>query len=192
MSTVITKGGNFNITRYDNTMNNLTVALGWADTTKGKDQPLSIDSSIILLGSNEKVLSDDHFSLLSALNVQKNVTAYSKNSYRTKDRDAVNLDLTAIPNNIQKILFVVTIFDAINRGENFSHTTDVYIRIVNPKTNVEIVRYNMNEPESTATSMIIGELYKYNLDWKFRAVGQGYFSGIAGVAKDFGLKIQKK
>ncbi|MCW0014675.1 TerD family protein, partial [Burkholderia pseudomallei] len=42
---------------------------------------------------------------------------------------------------------------------------------------------------STETAMVFGELYRNGSDWKFRAVGQGYASGLAGIAKDFGVNV---
>jgi len=50
-------------------------------------------------------------------------------------------------------------------------------------------RYDLTEDASTETAMVFGELYRNNSEWKFRAVGQGYASGLAGIARDFGVNV---
>ena len=55
--------------------------------------------------------------------------------------------------------------------------------------NNELARYDLSEDSSTETAMVFGELYRNGAEWKFRAVGQGYASGLAGIAKDFGVNV---
>jgi tellurium resistance protein TerD len=66
---------------------------------------------------------------------------------------------------------------------------NAFIRIVNSDNNAEIARYDLGEDFSTETAMVFGELYRYNAEWKFRAVGQGYAAGLAGIARDFGVNV---
>ena len=53
----------------------------------------------------------------------------------------------------------------------------------------ELARYDLTEDASTETAMIFGEVYRNNDEWKFRAVGQGYSNGLAGIARDFGVNV---
>ncbi|CAM5460788.1 hypothetical protein SHIRM173S_13090 [Streptomyces hirsutus] len=55
--------------------------------------------------------------------------------------------------------------------------------------NQEIARYDLSEDASTETAMVFGELYRNGAEWKFRAGGQGYASGLAGIAADFGVGV---
>ena len=64
-----------------------------------------------------------------------------------------------------------------------------YIRIVDRVTGLELARYDLTEDASTETAMIFGEVYRYNNEWKFRAVGQGYASGLRGIALDYGVNV---
>jgi len=66
---------------------------------------------------------------------------------------------------------------------------NAFIRVVNQADNSEIARYDLSEDASTETAMVFGELYRNGAEWKFRAVGQGYASGLAGIATDFGVSV---
>jgi tellurium resistance protein TerD len=56
--------------------------------------------------------------------------------------------------------------------------SDAYIRIVDEASGKELVRYDLSEDFSTEASLIFGELYRHQGEWKFRAVGQGYRGGL--------------
>jgi tellurium resistance protein TerD len=81
-------------------------------------------------------------------------------------------------------VFVVYADPDVRNPGNFSSVRDAYIRIAD-KDNTELARFNLPQSNSSSTAMIFGEIYKHNNEWKFRAVGQGYSSGLQGVAKDF-------
>ena len=60
---------------------------------------------------------------------------------------------------------------------------------MNQADNSELARYDLSEDASTETAMVFGELYRNGAEWKFRAVGQGYTSGLAGIARDYGVNV---
>ena len=95
----------------------------------------------------------------------------------------------ALPADLDKIVFPVSIYDAETRSQNFGQVRNAFIRIVNQADNAEIARYDLSEDASTETAMVFGEVYRSGSDWKFRAVGQGYSSGLAGIARDFGVPL---
>ncbi|MFI0716065.1 TerD family protein, partial [Streptomyces inhibens] len=64
------------------------------------------------------------------------------------------------------------------RGQSFGQVSNAFIRIVNQADGTELARYDLSEEPSSETAMIFGEVYRYNGEWKFRAVGQGYASGL--------------
>lgn len=72
----------------------------------------------------------------------------------------------------------MSIHDADNRGQTFGQVSNAFIRVVNQADGQELARYDLSEDASTETAMIFGELYRYQGEWKFRAVGQGYASGL--------------
>ena len=61
--------------------------------------------------------------------------------------------------------------------------------MLNQADQSELARYDLSEDASTETAMVFGELYRNGSEWKFRAVGQGYASGLMGIVKDYGVNI---
>ena len=94
-----------------------------------------------------------------------------------------------MPAEIDKIAITVSIYEAEARRESFGQVRNAYIRVVNNADGVELTRYDLSEDASTETAMIFGELYRNSGDWKLRAVGQGYSTGLAGIARDFGVHV---
>ena len=94
-----------------------------------------------------------------------------------------------LPADVDKIVFPVSIYDAEARSQNFGQVRNAYIRIVNQAGGAEVARYDLSEDAATETAMVFGELYRNGAEWKFRAVGQGYASGLVGIAQDFGVNV---
>ena len=99
------------------------------------------------------------------------------------------MNLAGVPAEIDKVVFPVSIYDADSRGQSFGQVRNAFIRVVNSADNNELARYDLSEDASTETAMVFGELYRNGAEWKFRAVGQGYATGLAGIARDFGVNI---
>ncbi|MDT4961075.1 MAG: tellurium resistance protein TerD, partial [Pseudonocardiales bacterium] len=83
----------------------------------------------------------------------------------------------------------VSIYDAETRSQSFGQVRNAYIRVINQADGAELTRYDLSEDASNETAMIFGELYRNAGEWKFRAVGQGYSTGLAGIARDFGVNV---
>ena len=105
------------------------------------------------------------------------------------DDEMIKVNLAAVPAEVDKIVFPVSIYDAETRGQTFGQVRNAFIRIVNQAGGTEIARYDLSEDASTETAMIFGEVYRNGSEWKFRAVGQGYSTGLAGIARDFGVNV---
>jgi tellurium resistance protein TerD len=99
------------------------------------------------------------------------------------------VNLAGVPPQIDKVVFPVSIYEAEKRGQSFGQVRNAFIRIVNQADGRELARYDLTEDASTETAMIFGELYRNGAEWKFRAIGQGYASGLAGIATDYGVNV---
>ena len=75
------------------------------------------------------------------------------------------------PSEYNKLVFVVNIYDAHNRKQHFGMIRNAYIRIINPTNNQELIRYNLSDDYDGQTSLITGEIYRHNDEWKFAALG---------------------
>jgi len=163
---------------------------GETRATDGAD--FDLDASAFLLGVDGKVRSEADFIFYNQLksscgSVQH--TGDNRTGAGEGDDEALMVDLSRVPAEVQKVAFTVTIHDADARRQNFGQVGNAYIRLVNAETNTEVARYDLAEDASTETAMIFGELYRHGSDWKFSAVGQGYAGGLAAMCRQYGINI---
>ena len=106
------------------------------------------------------------------------------------DDEQIKVDLSLVPENIQRVAFTVTIYDADVRRQNFGQVNNAFIRIVDESNGQEILRYDLGEDFSIETAAIFGELYKHNGEWKFNAIGSGYQGGLAALCANYGVEVE--
>ena len=99
------------------------------------------------------------------------------------------IELSKVPQNIQKIAFSVTIHEAEARAQNFGQVANAYIRILNNDSNEELIRYDLSEDFSIETAVVVGELYRNGSEWKFNAIGSGFRGGLYALCQSFGINI---
>ena len=105
------------------------------------------------------------------------------------DDEQVLIDLKAIPSEIHKIAFAVTIYEADERKQNFGQVSNAFVRVVNSDNNEELLRYDLGEDFSIETAVVVAEIYRNGSEWKFNAVGSGFQGGLAALCKNFGLNV---
>ncbi|SDY41166.1 tellurium resistance protein TerD [Micromonospora pattaloongensis] len=191
MGVSLSKGGNVSLTKEAPGLTAIIAGLGWdARTTSGAD--FDLDASALMLNASGKILSDQHFVFFNNL-VSPDGSVEHTGDNRTGEGDgddeSIKLNLVEVPAECDKIVITVSIYDADSHGHSFGQVRNAYIRILNQANEAEIARYDLSEDASTETAMIFGEVYRYGREWKFRAVGQGYASGLAGIARDFGVNV---
>lgn len=189
MAVSLSKGGNVSLSKTDPNLKKVLVGLGWdARSTDGQD--FDLDASAFLLQANGKVASDSDFIFYNNLrSACGSVTHQGDNRTGEGEGDDEKLivELDKVPASVDKIVFTVTIHDAVARRQNFGQVSNAFIRLVNNETNNEAARYDLQEDSSTEIAMIFGELYRHNGEWKFRAVGQGFSGGLAALCANFGI-----
>ncbi|ASR05411.1 TerD family protein [Gordonia rubripertincta] len=191
MGVSLSKGGNVSLTKEAPGLTAVSVGLGWdIRTTTGTD--FDLDASAIALGANKKVLSDQHFVFFNNLRSPDGSIEHTGDNLTGEgegDDEVIKVDLAGVPPEVDSIVFPVSIYDADARSQSFGQVRNAFIRVVNQAGGSEIARYDLTEDASTETAMVFGELYRHGSEWKFRAVGQGYASGLAGIARDFGVNV---
>ena len=191
MSVSLSKGGNVSLTKEAPGLQAVLVGLGWdARTTSGAD--FDLDASALMVNTSGKILSDQHFVFFNNLKSPDGSVEHTGDNLTGEgegDDEVIKVNLGAVPTEADKIVFTVSIYDADSRQQSFGQVRNAYIRVVNQADNGEITRYDLTEDASTETAMIFGELYRNAGEWKFRAVGQGYSTGLAGIARDFGVNV---
>ncbi|WP_019631016.1 TerD family protein [Actinomadura atramentaria] len=191
MGVSLAKGGNVSLTKAAPNLTRVSVGLGWdVRATTGAD--FDLDASALLLDGSGKVISDQHFVFFNNLRSPDGSVEHTGDNLTGEgegDDESINVDLSAVPAECDRIVFPVSIYDADNRGQSFGQVRNAFIRIVDRSDDNELARFDLTEDASTETAMVFGELYRHGGEWKFRAVGQGYASGLAGIATDFGVNV---
>ena len=193
MAINLSKGQKVSLSKEAPGLTKVTVGLGW-DTNKydgGFD--FDLDASAFMGGADGKCPSEKEF-IFYGNQEHTSGSVKSLGDNRTGDGDGddetIEVDLSLVPANIEKISFSCTIYDADKRGQNFGQVSNAYIRVLNPETNAEIIRYDLGEDFSIETAIVVGELYRHNGEWKFNAVGSGFQGGLGAICKNFGIDAE--
>ncbi len=191
MGVSLSKGGNVSLSKEAPGLSAVLVGLGWdVRTTTGTDYDL--DASALLCGASGKVVSDRHFVFYNNLTSPDGSVEHTGDNLTGEgdgDDEVIKVNLAAVPADVAKIVFPVSIYEAEARQQSFGQVRNAYIRVVNQADGRELARYDLSEDASTETAMVFGELYRHGAEWKFRAIGQGYASGLRGIAQDFGVNV---
>jgi tellurium resistance protein TerD len=191
MALTLQKGANLSLTKTDPSLSKIRVGLGW-DPRATDGAEFDLDASALLLGANGKVRSEADFifyNQLKSLDGSVEHTGDNRTGAGDGDDEVIKVDLSRIPADVDKVVFIVTIHDAESRKQSFGQVGGSFIRVVNDVTGAEVVRYDLAEDASTETAMVFAELYRNNGEWKFRAVGQGYAGGLRALANNYGMNF---
>lgn len=158
------------------------VELGW-DTGPGVPDA---DASALLLQGTGKVRTDADFVFYNQpLHASGAVRHEGKRTAGGAVTDTLRVDLAAVEPAIGTVVLA-----ASADGGSFGQVPGLYIRVVDAADGAELARFD-SEDATVETAFVLGELYRRQGMWKFRAVGQGYSSGLAGLATDFGITVDE-
>lgn len=171
------KGGNTSI----GSIQKFNVGMGWDlnDSDTGTD--FDLDASAFMLNANGKCLSEQHFIFYNNVKSPDGCvehTGDNRTGAGDGDDECIKIDLSKLPNGCESISFVVTIHEAETRKQNFGQVRNAFVRIYDPVSNEEILKYDLAEDFSVETAVEFGSLYKKDGNWKFKAVGTGYSGGL--------------
>lgn len=183
MAVSLTKGQRVSLEKISPGLSEVFVGLGWDVKATDTGSDFDLDSSLFLLGANEKLISDNHFIFynnLTSPDPDKSVQHMGDNltGAGEGDDEVIKINLKKVPNDVQKILVTVTIHEAQQRRQNFGQVQNSFVRIVNAQTQQEAVRYDLVEDYSIETALIMAELYRKDGEWRLNAVGSGYQGGL--------------
>lgn len=183
------KGGRVNLSKEAPGLTSVLLGLGW-DVKKADGADFDLDASALLLDSEDKALGEKGFifynenssSCGGVIHAGDNLTGDGDG-----DDEVINVDLQKLDDNVAKIVIAVTIHDAEARNQNFGLVENAFMRIVNKDNDAEIVRYDLTEDYSLETSLIFGELYKKDGEWRFAAKGEGFAGGLVAYLESYGI-----
>ncbi|MRX67003.1 tellurium resistance protein TerD [Flavobacterium resistens] len=157
-----------------------TVGLGWDSNSSNTGSSFDLDASVFLVGANGKIPNDNHFIYYNNLKSPDQAVAHAGDNLTGDgdgDDEKIYIDLSKISPDVFEICFVVTIHHADTKRQNFGQIRNSFIRILD-ESNVELVKYELDEDFSIETAVEFGRIYKRNDEWKFEAVGIGMKGGL--------------
>ncbi|MFF8353826.1 TerD family protein [Streptomyces chartreusis] len=175
------KGSNVALTALSEDVGTVIVSLGWVSPTGEGDA----DVSVLLLDAGGKVRSDgDFYFYNNPVAADGSVQLLGKTPTEDGNEDRICFDLTAVPPQVERIVVAASRYG----GARFGELENVRVRLADA-AGESLLRFTIADADAVS-AIIFGELYRRGEEWKFRAVGQGYDSGLAGLATDFGVDIE--
>ena len=142
----LTKGQKVDLTKGKPSLKKLMVGLGWDVNHYDGGADFDLDAAAFLLGANGKVITDAEFVFYGNLKHVSGAVEHMGDNLTGEgdgDDEQIMVDLTKVPENVEKIAFTVTIYEAEQRRQNFGQVSNSYIRIVDEVGNEELIRYDL-------------------------------------------------
>lgn len=192
MAVSLKKGQKVDLTKTNPGLKEVLVGLGWDVKRYDGGSDFDLDASVFMLNATGTVPTDNEFifygnkkhSSGSVEHMGDNLTGAGEG-----DDEQIKINLAQVPDNIQKIDFTVTIYEAEQRKQNFGQVENAFIRILNAATGEELIRYDLTEDFSIETAVVVGELYRHGGEWKFNAIGSGFEGGLAALGRNYGVNV---
>lgn len=186
---ILKKGQKTSLTAINPNLKSIRVGLGW---DVGMNTGYDLDSEVFMLGANEKVIGDNWFVFYGQL-VSPDGSVVHHGDNRTGDGEGddeiIDIDLSRLSPQVAKLVFVVTINEAREHGYNFGQVSNAYIRIIDNSSGAELVRFSLSEYYKEVVSMVVGEVYLRNGEWRFNPVGMGTGEDLEQLCIKYGVNV---
>ena len=187
MSVSLKKGQKVSLTKENAGLRRVVVGLGWDAATPssqgflsglfggGKVENIDCDAMAFLLDADGKIAAGRDVIFYNNLQHPSGAVVHQGDNLTGEgdgDDEQIVVDLSKLPAQCERIVILVSIYQANERKQHFGMIRNAFIRLVNADDNRELCIYNLSEHYDGMTAMVFGELYRYKGEWKFNAVGQ--------------------
>ncbi len=177
-------GSNAALTAENPGLGKVLLGIGW-DTVPSRGPQSEPVPMVIMCGPDGHAISDEHLVFFNQIASPEGSLGFAG----TEDQEQIDVDLHRVPDGVGKIAVLVYIDPDVRGPGTFGAVRNTYLRVADEQ-NRELLRFNVPQMNmDKINAMILGELYRHSGGWKFRALGQGYETGLAAVAADFRLKL---
>lgn len=186
------KGQKIDLTKTNPGLNKIMIGLGWDPIKKSggggggllgglfggggaKTANIDCDASVYLLDANQKLIKKNNLVYFgnkkspcgAVLHMGDNITGQGDG-----DDEQIQIDLSRIPSDVHRLVFVVNIYQCVQRKQHFGMIQNAFIRAVDGGNGQEICKFNLSQGHDGKTALILGEVYRHNGEWKFAATGE--------------------
>lgn len=187
----LSKGQKVNLAKVAPSATKILVGLGW-DINRYNGAGFDLDAACFMLDGNMRCNPEGFifYNNREYANGSVKHMGDSRTGAGEGDAEQIIVDLTKIPDHIQRIHFTVTIFEADIRHQCFGDISNSFIRLEDMDTHKEFIRCDLGEDFSTETAMVIAEFYRHNGEWKFGNISKGYAGGLEALCRSYGLDVE--
>ncbi|HAF0292534.1 TPA: hypothetical protein G9C53_004933 [Salmonella enterica subsp. enterica serovar Typhimurium var. 5-] len=183
MASTLVKGQKVDITKNAEGINLLHVGFDWQTTSD-----MDVDASAFLIGEHGKIIREEDFVFYGQPS-SNNGSVRLEDSMSTIEKQRFIINLSKIPEEIQKISFTLTIYESDKKGLTFSDVSEIKLRIINSRLQQEVAIFPIDYDFTQESAVVLGTLYRYSGEWKFHAVGAGFYGGLADLCREYGVEI---
>jgi len=182
---ILRKGQKLSLMRENPNLTAVEVSLGW----RVQNPACDMDASAFLLGSNGKVVGDEWFVFYGQTSSPDGSVVHHGERGGTGE-ETLSIDLKKLHPSVKRIVFILTIHEALRQRLNFGMVSDAYIQVRDGSMGKGILRFRLDEYYSNVISMVVGELYEKNGEWRFNAVGNGVDRDLEGLCGLYGVQVE--
>lgn len=182
MSTSLVRGANIVLPRDPGA---LVLGFSW-QLLSGRGPSTEPVAAAIVCGADGRALSADHLIFFNELTVPPGAVRYVPDD----ERERIEVDLAAVPAEVDRVVFLTYVNPDPRHPGSLTALRRLSVGVISPR-GTEVARFTPDRVDDPSiTALILGELYRRDGWWKFRAVGQGFTGGIADVTRAYGLSIR--
>ena len=176
VSVNVIKGQRLDLTKGNPGLKTLKVGLGW-DVNEVSGVSFDLDAFCFGIDSTGKLTDMANVCYFNQLSILNGAVSHSGDNLTgagSGDDETIVVNLSAIPQTIDKLIIAVNIYDASNKRQNFGMVRNAFCRCYDAETGSEILKYDLGEEYSVFEGVVFGELYRNNGEWKFAAISNGF------------------
>jgi tellurium resistance protein TerD len=183
------KGQKLSINDNAKNLSKLIVALDFYILKNGNNE-FDLDASVFMVDARGKTAEKDFIFYENTNSNCGGVVINQDHNTTLKDAydECIQLDLNLIPEDIQKLAFTTTIYEAQERLQNLSQVSEGYFRIIDGNTKKEILNYKFDGELTIETAMVVAEIYRYKNEWKINCIGSGFIGGLEALCSNYGIE----
>ncbi len=190
MSVSLSKGGRVSLSKEAPGLKNIKIGLGWDTNATDTGAEFDLDASMFMVGEDGKVTADSDFIFFNNLKSADGSVVHEGDNLTGEgegDDEVINVDLSKVDAKYQTLALTVTIDSAEAKGQNFGQVNNSFIRVINADDGKELAKFELDEDYSSETAILFGTLYRKSGEWRFKAEGSGFNSGLKGFCDTYGV-----
>lgn len=189
MTLNLKKGQKIDLTKGNPNLSKISVGLGWDINDLARGATFDLDASVFLLDKNGVARDEKDFIYFNNLTGGNGSVVHTGDN-RTGDGDGddelIEINLEKVPQEVERIVFTVTIYESGSKRQNFGMVSNAFIRVFDE--NSEHLYFDLGEDFSFETAVVAGELFRQNGEWRFSAIGSGHSGGLETLVSTYGLQ----